>query len=86
MLVLLGSSKCFGITSRGSVVVCDVWGVVIIIILIIISMVMIMIMIIIVLLQGHFLFRKKIEEISIVNRTEYLLSFLSDLSVEDLFE
>ena len=63
--------------------VCDQWGVIIIIFIII---TMVMIMIIIVLLQGHFLFRKKIEEISVGNQMEYLLSFLSDLSVGDPFE
>ena len=48
---------------------------------------MIMIMIIIVLLQEQFLFRKKkIEEISVRNQMEYLLSFHSDLSVVDPFE
>ena len=67
--------------------VCDLWGVIIIIFIIIsMVMIMIMIMIIIVLLQGHFLFRKKIEEISVGHQLEYLFSFLSDLSVGDPFQ
>ena len=63
--------------SGSSKLVCDLWG----FLLLLLSLLLLF------LLKGYFLFKKKkIEEISVGNQIEYLLSFHSDLSVGDTFE